>query len=117
MGFFDETLSKAKDVVDVAVKTTGEVAAKGKQRYDIAALKTKLSKNYEALGMICFKSIDLDNADEETRMTVMRIRENLKDIQKANEELAKMQNKRVCRKCSAYVGNKAVYCDTCGAKL
>ena len=118
MGFFDETLEKAKGMFDVAAKKTEEVAALGKQKYDIAALKAKLSKNYEALGMIYYNSLDFDNiGDEETKLTVMRIRENLADIEKANAELLKLKNKKVCPVCSVGVDPKSAYCNACGAKL
>ncbi len=118
MGFFDETLEKAKDMFDVAAKKTEEVAAVGKQKYDIAALKSKLSKNYEALGMIYYNQLDFDTlSDEETKFTVMRIRENLKDIENANAEILKLKNKKVCPKCSVGVDPKSAYCNACGAKL
>ena len=118
MGFFDETFVKAKDMFDVAAKKTEEVAARGKQKYDIASLKSKLSKNYEALGMIYYNQLDFDNlTDEETKLTVMRIRENIKDIEKANAELLKLKNKKVCPVCSVGVDPKSAYCNACGAKL
>ena len=118
MGFFDETIEKAKDIFEVAAKKTEEVATVGKQKYDIASLKAKLSKNYEALGMIYFNKLDIDNVeDEETRFTIMRIRENLKDIEKANDELLKMKNKKLCPKCKAGVDTKSAYCNVCGEKL
>ena len=118
MGFFDETWEKAKDVFEVAAKKTEEVAAVGKQKYDIASLKSKLAKNYECLGMICFKNMNIDDiTDEDTRHIVLKIRENLTDIDKANEELLKIKNQRACPKCAAAVDEKAAYCAVCGAKM
>lgn len=118
MGFFDETFEKAKDMFGVAAKKTEEVAALGKQKYDIVSLKSKLSKNYEALGMIYYNQLDANNIDDEkTKLTVMRIRENLKDIEKANAELLRIKNKKVCPQCSAGLDPKSAYCNACGAKL
>ena len=39
-----DDLEKAKGMFDVAAKKTEEVAALGKQKYDIVSLKSKLSK-------------------------------------------------------------------------
>ena len=67
MDFFDNAVSKAKDVFDVACKKTEEVVTTGKQKLDIATLENKMTKDFEALGRIYFEQIkDNDDLDYKT---------------------------------------------------
>ena len=50
MDFFDDAVNKAKEALDVACKKTNEVVTTQKQRFDIASLEAKRTRDFEALG-------------------------------------------------------------------
>ena len=51
MDFFDDAVNKAKEALDVACKKTNEVVTTQKQRFDIASLEAKRTRDFEALGL------------------------------------------------------------------
>lgn len=118
MDFLKETLNRAKEAFDVAKQKTTEAVNVGKQKYDIASMENKLSKQYQKLGEACFNTIkDDDTQSEEIKILVGQIKAQLADIEQARAELLKMKNKRVCPKCAATVDDNAIYCNFCGEKL
>lgn len=54
---FDNILSKAKDVFEVAYRKADDAISVKKQKFDIASLENKMSKDFEALGRICFEEM------------------------------------------------------------
>ena len=117
MDFLKETLNRAKEAFDVAKQKTTEAVNVGKQKYDIASMENKLSKQYQKLGEACFNTIKDDTQSEEIKILVGQIKAQLADIEQARAELLKMKNKRVCPKCAATVDDNAIYCNFCGEKL
>ena len=63
MDLFDDLLDKARDAFDVAVKATEDVVDTGKQKFNIASLESKLSKDYKALGELYYKQLKGEEAD------------------------------------------------------
>lgn len=63
MDLFDDLLDKARDAFDVAVKATEDVVDTGKQKFNIASLESKLSKDYKALGELYYKQQKGEEAD------------------------------------------------------
>ena len=55
MGFFEDAISKTKEVFDVVCQKTGEIVTTEKQKISIASLKSKREKDYAALGKIYFE--------------------------------------------------------------
>lgn len=118
MDFLNETFNKAKEVFDVAKQKTTECVNVGKQKYDIASLESKLSKQYQKLGEKCFTNIkDDDTQSDEIKALVSEIKSQLDSIEQARKELLKLKNKRVCPKCAAAVDENAAFCNFCGEKL
>ena len=116
--FDNEIFDKAKEVLDVACKKTGEVVSAGKQRFDIATMESRLEKAYNALGKAAFKEINEKGTDnEELKAAVNDIAEKIAAIDAAKKELAEMRNKRICPKCSAAIEKTSVFCNYCGEKL
>ncbi|MBQ6847542.1 MAG: hypothetical protein IJO62_01330 [Clostridia bacterium] len=88
MDFFENAVSKAKDVFDVACKKTGEVVNTGKQKLDIATLENKMAKDFERLGRVYFEQIkDADGLDEATAKIKNAILEKQSEINKIKEEM------------------------------
>ena len=88
MEVFDTALDKAKDVLTVAYKKTEEMVTTGKQKFDIAAIKAKLSKDYEKLGKIYFEQIKDSDTVEGTVLNLKNaILEKQNNIEKIKEEM------------------------------
>lgn len=118
MDFFDNAIIKAKDAIDIASKKTSEVVNAGKQKFDIASLENKRSKDFAALGEIYFNLIkDNEIEDIATKELVDAINDKNKKIAIAKQEINNMKNKRTCPNCSAAIAQDAIYCSSCGAKL
>ena len=118
MDFFDNAVSKAKEAFDVACKKTNEVVSTGKQKFDIASLENKLSKDYEQLGKLYFEIIK-DNCIENEMISnlVNEIKEKQVKIDELKEEINNGKKIRVCPVCYAAVNETAFYCSTCGTKI
>lgn len=116
MEFFEETIEKVKEAFDVAQKKTTEIVSVGKQKYDIAAMESKLGKMYTKLGKIVYPTLTGDEQGEVAQI-VNEIKEQLSKIEEAKEELSKLKNKRICPKCNSIIEETAVYCSVCGEKI
>ena len=74
MDFFDDAVNKAKEALDVACKKTNEVVTTQKQRFDIASLEAKRTRDFEALGRYYYAEIkDAEITDEKAAELVTAI--------------------------------------------
>ena len=118
MGFFEDAISKTKEIFDVACQKTGEIVTTEKQKISIASLKSKREKNYAALGKIYFEMVkDNDNVDDDTRNLIDEIIEKSEEINRLNEEIQNAKNKFVCPYCGANIDMKSSFCNICGRRL
>lgn len=118
MDFLDNAVSKAKEVFDVAYKSAEVAVNTGKQKFDLASIENKLSKDYEKLGVIYYNAIkDADGLDEKTNALKTAIEQKLGKIEKIKKEMNEAKNKRLCPECGISVDKNSAFCSSCGAKL
>ena len=118
MDFFDDAVSKAKEVFGVAKRKTEDVVTTQKQKFDIASMENKLEKDYAMLGKLYFKAIGNDEIeDENVKSIVDAIKEKNQKIAEIKEELSAAKNKRICPKCMAEIDANAVFCSACGERV
>ena len=118
MDFLDNAIDKAKEAIDIACKKTNEVVNTGKQKFDVASLQNKRSKDFEVLGEIYYNLIkNTEIEDENTKILVDAITEKNQKIAELKEEINTAKYKRTCPVCSAAISEKAVFCSACGTKL
>lgn len=118
MDFLDNAVSKAKEAFDVAYKKTNEVVSTQKQKFDVASIENKLSKDFEALGRIYFDIIkDTEPEDQRVKGLADEIKTKNERIKELREEINNAKNKRICPECNANISKDAVFCSNCGAKL
>lgn len=118
MDLFDEILDKAKVAFDVAVKATEDAAQTGKQKFNIASLESKITKDYKALGEAFYnfkKSGEID--DEAIDELIASIDDKKAKIDELKEEIRKSKADRVCANCGAAIEENTVFCPICGQKL
>lgn len=118
MDFFDDAVNKAKEALDIACKKTNEVVTTQKQRFDIASLEAKRTRDFEALGRYYYAEIkDAEITDEKVAELVTAINAKTEKIEALRREINNIKNKRVCPKCGASIDKNSVYCNFCGEKL
>lgn len=118
MDFFDDVFEKAKNVFDVAKNKTEEAVIIGKQKYDVAAMESRLNKSYNALGRLCYENYKNDaESSDEIKALISEITSETEAIENARAEIAKMKNKRICPKCGETVAEASVFCNRCGERL
>ena len=92
---FDNILSKAKDVFEVAYRKADDAISVKKQKFDIASLENKMSKDFEALGRICFEEMNngVLSGNEEAKKLLEAINEKQAQIEEIKKEIAKAKSK------------------------
>lgn len=118
MDFFDNAISKAKEAMDIAYKKTNEVVNTQKQKFDVASIESKRSKDFEKLGKLYFEMIkDTEIEDEQIKKLVDDIAYKNEKIDELKKEINNTKNKKLCPVCSASIDKASVYCSNCGARL
>ena len=96
MEFFENAVNKARDVLDAAYKKTEEVVSVQKQKYDIASMKSKLNKDFEAFGRACLDFVSNDGeVTSEAKFLASEILRKQAEIDAAQAELDKTQGKKL----------------------
>lgn len=118
MEFFDEAFSKAKGAFDVACKKTNEVVSLQKQKFDVAALESKLSKDYETLGRLCIDAIEGEGEFSQDILALAAdIRAKETEIENRRTDILLAQGKKFCANCGASNMSEAHYCYVCGTSF
>lgn len=118
MGFFEDAISKTKEVFNVACQKTGEIVTTEKQKFSVTSLKSKREKDFADLGRIYFDMVkDADDIDDETRNLVDAIIEKNEEIARLNDDIQNTKNKLICPYCGANIDMKSSFCNICGKKL
>ena len=115
MEFIEEAVVVVKDTFDAVCKKTGEAVNVGKMKYNIASMKSKLSKDYETLGRLCLDSVlegaEIPSTAKEVAEDIVKRKEQIKA---AKAELYRAKGKQVCPECSKVNPQDARFCNDCG---
>ena len=104
--------------LDIACQKTSEVVTTEKQKFNIAALKSKREKDYADLGRIYYELLkDNTELEDEVRNLIDAISEKNEEIARLNEDIQNIKNKRVCPYCGSNIDVNSVFCNNCGIKL
>lgn len=118
MGVFEDVILNVKSALDTVGKKTGDFVDLSKLKLNESEIKSGISKNYEQLGKLTYKSIknDYDNKEEITNCIseIDRLYTELKEIQ---GQISTMKKVKVCCKCGNENDQEMKYCGYCGAKL
>ena len=112
MGFFSDLGKKTSE-------TTGKIARETKLKMKINENKGKIEDIYEEIGKKVYEkhireeNIDIkaDLAEECSKLDALS-----KEIEDARLEILKLNQKKLCSKCSAEIEAGAVFCPKCGEK-
>lgn len=103
-------------------KTAKELSGHAETIYETQKLRNKISNENRAidklmadLGNILYKQyIAGAEMDEEQKALCEQIDQHMQNIEKATDELANMQGKKICPTCQQKVAKNAAFCPNCG---
>ena len=112
MGFFSDLGRKTSE-------TTGKIARETKLKMKINENKGKITDIYEEIGKKVYeKHVRQENIDIKADLEeeCKKLDELSKEIEEARIEILKLNQKKLCSKCSAEIENGALFCPKCGEK-
>ncbi len=93
MSFWDDTVSTAKDVLEIAAKKTEKTVEVQKMRFAVQKQKNKVAKAYETLGRCYYDSCKEEDGSKELLSTLCcELDQELATLKKIKLELSKRQN-------------------------
>ncbi len=93
MSFWDETVSTAKDVIEIAAQKTEQVVEVQKKRFAVQKQKNKVAKSFETLGRSYFDSVNGDESSAGLLESLCeQVEADLKELSKLKKELADLKN-------------------------
>lgn len=112
MGFFSDLTKKTSE-------TTGKIAKETKLKLKINENKGKIEDIYEEIGKKVYEkhireqniNIKLDLIEECSKIDTLS-----NEIEEARIEILKLNQKKLCKKCSAEIEDAAMFCPKCGEK-
>lgn len=117
MEFFNKLGDIANKTYKNASQKTGEIAKEAKTKMKMNENKGKIKDLYEEMGKIVYqKHIHGEDVkiEEDLNTYCSQIDKLSKEIEKAQEEVLALKNKRICENCYAEIELKAKYCPHCG---
>ena len=112
MGFLSDLGKKTSE-------TAGKISKETKLKMKINENKGKIEDLYEAIGKKVYEKHIKENdvcKKEELDSECEQIDSLTKEIEEAKLEILKLNNKKICSKCSAEIENGAQFCPKCGEK-
>ena len=112
MGFFSDLGRKTSE-------TTGKIERETKLKMKINENKGKITDIYEEIGKKVYeKHVREENIDIKADLEeeCKKLDELSKEIEEARIEILKLNQKKLCSKCSAEIENGALFCPKCGEK-
>ncbi len=118
MSTLDDLFDKAKALVNVAGKKTGEVVEVSKLKLQAVQINTDIQKAYEKIGSIVYEHNKAGtDAAELIQMCIKEVDGLFHKLNEINEKIAGTKNMAICLYCGASVPVDSYYCPKCGANL
>lgn len=117
MDFFNKLGDIANKTYKSASQKTGELAKEAKTKMKMSENKSKINDLYEEIGKIVYqKHIHGEDVkiEEDLNEYCRQIDELSKEIEKCQEEVLALKNKRICENCYTEIELSSKYCPQCG---
>ena len=117
MEFFNKLGDIANKTYKSASQKTGEIAKEAKIKMKMNENKGKIKELYEEIGKIVYqKHIHGEEVkiEEDLNSYCSQIDELSKQIEKYQEEVLALKNKRICENCYVEIELSSKYCPHCG---
>lgn len=123
MGFMDsmkDFAGKIGESVEKGAKTVSDgskkIVDKSKIKREISRLEKEINDSYIEIGKKYFEKISELPSDEYSE-AVDSIKSNMEELEKAKQQLMKLEDKINCPNCGEPVLRSQKFCDKCGAKV
>lgn len=118
MGFFEDSIVKAKDIINTAGEKGGEILSVQKLKIESAKIEAQIAKDFETLGRVVYSNVQ---SGVEPNDGISGIIETLTEKQAAlasvNKKIADQKGFAICEACGKTNEIDAVFCSHCGASL
>lgn len=118
MGVIEETVVKARDVIDTVGKKSGDFISLQKLKIDSAKINSLISKDYETLGRIVYTNMkneaELDDGIDEI---VASIKNHKRELAELEKQISENKGTYLCSGCGYANASNADFCCKCGSKL
>lgn len=115
---FDDIITSAKSLVDIASKKTDNVVELSKLKYRCVQLNSELRALYEKLGNAVYTMVKSDFSNKELMDSLIEEIDSLKEkIDDLNYQIAERRNIRICPACGSRNDKDACYCNKCGNRF
>ena len=115
---FDDLITSAKNLVDIAGKKTDNVVEVSKLKYQYVQMTSELKALYEKLGNAVYTMVKSDFNNKELMDSLIEEIYSLKaKIDEVNLQIAERKNIRICPACGSRNEKDACYCSKCGNKF
>lgn len=114
----ENTVVKAKELLDATGKKVNEVVSVQKIKINIAKINSELDGDYKILGRLYYAGLKNDNVDEDAIKAIVEEIDTEKDaLREMEAELAYAKGDMVCDACGAVNAVDSDFCRKCGAPL
>lgn len=118
MEFWDNFSKTVSDAADYTVKEAGKLTGIAKLKYKIATTRARLDTLFAGLGRLKYDEVKATTSSgaESVDMLVGKIDALKADLERYENELAKLKNVRICAACRSEIGLEMAFCPRCGSK-
>ena len=118
MAIFEDVLSRAKAVAEVAGKKTGEFVEITKIKMEIAELQRELASLYEGLGRLVYDGRKSgEDINDMVEACLAHLEEQNAYLQELQDRLLEGKNVVRCPECDHLNDGDARFCNNCGKAL
>ena len=117
MEFFNKIGKIANKTYKSASQKTGEIAKEAKIKMKMSENKSKINDLYEEIGKIVYQKHiygEEVKIEEDLNTYCNKIDELSKEVEKYQEEVLSLKNKRICENCYTEIELSSKYCPHCG---
>ena len=117
MDFLNKIGNFANKTYQKTSQKTGELAKEAKIKIKMNENKSKINDLYEEIGKVVYQKYTNKEElkmNEDLKAYCTQIDDLSKEIEKAQEEVLKLKNKRICENCYAEINLNVKYCPHCG---
>lgn len=118
MEFFDKLSKKASETYKVTKEKTNKISSELKLKGNISENKDKIEKCYTKLGKMIYENRTNGNttSEDEIQSVCNEVTTLQKEIEKAEADILKLKDLKICEKCSAEIDVTATFCPNCGSE-
>ena len=115
---FEDTVIKAKELLDATGKKVNDAVNIQKMKINIAKMRSEIEGDYQILGRLYYDGVKKENVDSDAIKAIVDEIDTEKDkLREMEAELAYAKGDMVCDRCGAVNSTDSDFCSKCGSPL